>query len=139
MLRLSTTRFYAVPVLMRALDILELLSRVETPLKTNEVASATKIPMTTTYRILRTLAHRGYIVQDLEGRFSKQNGRAGVSPRISNAEQRENQIASSLGPSRDQVIEIVHGVLQSLNLLQTLKHKEDRERRQSRKIRGEMP
>jgi hypothetical protein len=70
MLKLSRNRFYSVPVVMRTLDILEYLYKCESPLKTNEISDSLRVPRTTTYRILRTLVHRGYVFQDLDGRFS---------------------------------------------------------------------
>src|SRR5580700_6372372 len=73
MLKLSRNRFYSVPVVMRTLDILEYLYKCESPLKTNEISDSLRVPRTTTYRILRTLVHRGYVFQDLDGRFSLNN------------------------------------------------------------------
>jgi DNA-binding IclR family transcriptional regulator len=72
MLMVTKSRFYLVPVLMRALDILELLSR-STPLKMGEISLAVDVSPTTTYRILQTLVHRGYLAQDLEGKFTVVN------------------------------------------------------------------
>ena len=69
MLRLSKTRSYSVPIILRALDIFELLSDSKTPLKTNEIADALRIARSTTYRILRTFVERGYIYQNLDSRF----------------------------------------------------------------------
>jgi IclR helix-turn-helix domain len=70
MLKLSRNRFYSVPVVMRTLDVLEYLYRCESPVKTNEISDNLRVPRTTTYRILRTLVHRGYVLQDLDGQFS---------------------------------------------------------------------
>jgi len=39
MLRVTKSRFYVVPVLMRTLDILELLCESDIPLKSNEVST----------------------------------------------------------------------------------------------------
>ena len=69
MLRLSKSRAYLVPVVLRALDILEFLYKNGSPRKMNEIADTVGVPRTTTYRILRTLVHRGYITQDIHGRF----------------------------------------------------------------------
>jgi hypothetical protein len=55
---------------MRTLDVLEYLYRCESPVKTNEISDSLQVPRSTTYRILRTLVHRGYVLQDLDGRFS---------------------------------------------------------------------
>jgi len=73
MLKVTKTRFYLVPVLMRALDIVELLARSDTPLKMGEISLAVDVSPTTTYRILQTLVHRGYLAQDLEGKFTVVN------------------------------------------------------------------
>lgn len=62
-----------VPVLMHTLDILELLVRTDAPLKMSEISQTTGVSQTTTYRILRTLVHRGYLAQDRKGRFSVLN------------------------------------------------------------------
>lgn len=69
MLRLSKSRFYSVPVVMRTFDILEFLYASDIPLKTNEISKLAGVPQSTTYRILRTLVQRGYVLQDIEGRF----------------------------------------------------------------------
>jgi ribose transport system substrate-binding protein len=73
MFKTTKSRFYLVPVLMRALDILELLSRTPTPLKMGEISLAVDLSPTTTYRILQTLVQRGYLAQDLEERFTVVN------------------------------------------------------------------
>jgi len=64
------SRFYVIPVLMHALDVLEFLSRTEAPLRMDEIADGTGVSRTTTYRILQTLVLRGYLAHDLEGRYS---------------------------------------------------------------------
>lgn len=73
MLRLSKSRSYLVPVVVRTLDVLELLQSSETPLRTNQIADALRLPRTTTYRILRTLYYRGYVTQDLDGGYLPEN------------------------------------------------------------------
>lgn len=70
MQKITKSRIYEVPVLMRALDILEFLCGSDAPLRMNEISDATCVAPTTTYRILQTLSRRGYIAQNLEGRFS---------------------------------------------------------------------
>lgn len=70
MLKLSQNRFYSVPVVMRTLDVIEYLHKCDSPLKTNEISDILRVPRSTMYRILRTLVHRGYVFQDLDGRFS---------------------------------------------------------------------
>lgn len=70
MVKAAKSRFYLVPVLMHTLDILELLSTTNDRLKLNEISDLTGVPLTTTYRILQTLVHRGYLSHDLEGKYS---------------------------------------------------------------------
>lgn len=116
MLKLTKSRFYLVPVLMRTLDILELLSRSDTPLKMNEISREAGVSQTTTYRILRTLVHRGYLAQDLEGRFNllirqEMNSASPIHAKMGNSEQGWPHNTDLSG---DQVIEIVHTVLQTL-------------------------
>lgn len=60
---------YSVPVLMRALDILEFLRGSDIPLKPDEISNATGVSRTTTYRILHTFVRRGYVAQDPRGKF----------------------------------------------------------------------
>lgn len=55
---------------MHTLDILELLSTTDARLKLNEISDVTGVPLTTTYRILQTLVHRGYLAHDLAGKYS---------------------------------------------------------------------
>lgn len=69
MLRLSQTRSYSVPIVLRALDILELLMESNMPRRMNDISDSTGIPRSTTYRILRTFVERGYVVQHLDGGF----------------------------------------------------------------------
>ena len=64
------SRLHVVPVLLRALDVLELLSRTNAPLRMDEIADTTGVSRTTTYRILQTFVHRGYLAHDLEGKYS---------------------------------------------------------------------
>jgi hypothetical protein len=109
MLKATKSRFYVVPVLMCALDILELLSRSGVPLKTNEISRMTGVSPTTTYRILRTLIHRGYLVQDLDGRFGLLN-----RPEMSLPSGQDANTEPITDLSGDQVIEILHSVLQTL-------------------------
>ena len=58
---------------MHTLDILELLLKSDYPLKTRYISNTTGVSQRTTYRILQTLADRGYLAQDLEGKFSLLN------------------------------------------------------------------
>jgi IclR helix-turn-helix domain len=61
---------YSVPVLMHALDILEILRGSNIPLKPDEISNATGVSRTTTYRVLHTFVCRGYVTQDSAGKFS---------------------------------------------------------------------
>jgi ribose transport system substrate-binding protein len=54
-------RLYLVPVLTKALDILELLRSQSEPMVLEAIHRQTKISKTTVYRILKTLVHRGYV------------------------------------------------------------------------------
>ena len=115
MLKITKSRFYLVPVLMRALDILEVLSSSDAPLKMNDLSHSTGISKTTTYRILRTLVYRGYVVQDLEGRFSILD-RPGPKSALPEANEADAKSARSTDPdlSGEQVIEFLYSVLQAL-------------------------
>src|SRR6476619_5224830 len=73
MLKSTNNRQYLVPVLMHTLDILELLLRSDFPLKTKDISNTTGVSQTTMYKVLRTLADRGYLAQDHEGKFSLLN------------------------------------------------------------------
>lgn len=61
---------YSVPILMRALDILEFLRGSNIPVKPDEISNATGVSRTTTYRILHTFVRCGYVAQDPGGKFS---------------------------------------------------------------------
>jgi DNA-binding MarR family transcriptional regulator len=117
MLRLSKSRSYAVPIIQRALDILELLYERESPLKTNEIADIAQIPRSTTYRILRTFLERGYIYQNLDGQFGVRDSklmkalpieRSSITTSLNHAVECESNL------SADRVVEILLAVLQGL-------------------------
>lgn len=114
MLRITKNRFYVVPVLMRALDIVELLCVRNSPLRTNEISTATGVPTATTYRILRTLVQRGYLAQDPEGRFSILNRMETKALAVHHATDDEPTRPYKTDLSGEQVIEIVQSVLQTL-------------------------
>jgi hypothetical protein len=116
MLRVSKSRSYSVPVVVRTLDILEVLHGSDCPLKTNEISSLARVSRSTTYRILRTLVQRGYVFQSLDGEFSVKHsdckrivpmGREDL-PSASMCTERESNL------STDQLIEILLGFLQAL-------------------------
>jgi ribose transport system substrate-binding protein len=54
---------YLIPVLSKALDILELLQNENHPLTLEAIHQRTRVSKTTVFRVLKTLVHRGYIVQ----------------------------------------------------------------------------
>jgi DNA-binding MarR family transcriptional regulator len=117
MLRLSKTGSYAVPVVLHTLDILELLYRSESPLRMNEIKTMTRTAHSTTYRILRTLVDRGYVSQDIDGRFGvKDSGNAKIvrileDDRWSSLHRTQESEATL---SADQLIEILLAILQNL-------------------------
>ena len=56
-------RLYLIPVLSKALDILELVRNENESMVLEEIYKRTRISKTTVYRILKTLVHRGYLAQ----------------------------------------------------------------------------
>ena len=117
MLKLSKMGSYSVPVVQHALDILELLYRNESPLKMNEISKQTGTAHSTTYRILRTLVGRGYVVQDLSGGFGIRVSTASrILPIFSNDGRNPfNRVEGSDSDlSADQVIEILFALLQNV-------------------------
>jgi ribose transport system substrate-binding protein len=62
-------RLYLIPILSKALDVLELLENDHAPLTLEDVYQRTHISKTSVYRILKTLAHRGYLAQAQNGRY----------------------------------------------------------------------
>lgn len=65
----SPKRLYLIPVLSKALDVLEILQRDGKPMSLETMHQRTKISKTTVYRILKTLTHRGYIAQSQDGLY----------------------------------------------------------------------
>jgi ribose transport system substrate-binding protein len=59
----KSKRLYLIPVLTKALDILELLQNENQPMVLEAIHKRTGISKTTVYRILKTLVHRGYVAQ----------------------------------------------------------------------------
>jgi ribose transport system substrate-binding protein len=62
-------RLYLIPILSKALDVIELLEQHHTPLTLEDVYQRTHISKTSVYRILKTLVHRGYLAQSQNGGY----------------------------------------------------------------------
>ena len=69
MTRSTPNRLYLIPVLSKALDILELLQNERGSLTLEAIYQRTNISKTTVYRILKTLVHRGYLAQSQDGLY----------------------------------------------------------------------
>ncbi len=69
MTRSAPKRLYLIPVLSKALDILELLQNERNPLPLEAIYQRTNISKTTIYRILKTFVHRGYLAQTQDGLY----------------------------------------------------------------------
>ena len=66
---MKSKRLYLIPVLTKALDILELLRAENQPMVLETIHRRTKISKTTVYRILKTLVHRGYVAQTADRHY----------------------------------------------------------------------
>jgi hypothetical protein len=116
MLRITKTRFYSVPVVHRTLDILELLYRSGSPLKSGQVSEIAKISPTTTYRILRTLLQRGYVEQRLDGRFIPVKEIAPAPLRMRTAGDRGTVSSVALGDlSKEEIVQMLVALLETLS------------------------
>jgi ribose transport system substrate-binding protein len=62
-------RLYLIPILSKALDVLELLEQNNAPVTLEDVFQKTQISKTSVYRILKTLVHRGYVAQAQSGHY----------------------------------------------------------------------
>jgi ribose transport system substrate-binding protein len=62
-------RLYLIPILSKALDVIELLEERQAPLTLEDVYQETHISKTSVYRILKTLVHRGYLAQSQNGQY----------------------------------------------------------------------
>jgi len=67
--RSTPKRLYLIPVLSKALDILELLQNERGPLSLEAIYQRTNISKTTVYRVLKTFLHRGYLAQSQDGLY----------------------------------------------------------------------
>ena len=62
-------RLYLIPILSKALDVIELLEQVHAPVTLEDVYQKTHFSKTSVYRILKTLVHRGYVAQAQNGLY----------------------------------------------------------------------
>ena len=67
--RTKIKRLYLIPILSKALDVLELLENSHVPVALEDIHQKTSISKTSVYRILKTLVHRGYVAQAQDGRY----------------------------------------------------------------------
>ena len=69
MAKAKIKRLYLIPILSKALDVIELLEKDNAPLTLEDVYQKTNISKTSVYRILKTLVHRGYLAQTQNGQY----------------------------------------------------------------------
>ncbi len=69
MAKAKIKRLYLIPILSKALDVIELLEQHHAPLTLEDVYQKTHISKTSVYRILKTLVHRGYLAQSQNGQY----------------------------------------------------------------------
>lgn len=69
MAKTKIKRLYLIPILSKALDVIELLEQHHAPLTLEDVYQRTHISKTSVYRILKTLVHRGYLAQSQNGQY----------------------------------------------------------------------
>lgn len=65
----TTKRLYLIPILSKALDVMELLQSERTPMSLEAVYQRTRFSKTSVYRILQTLLHRGYVARSGDGLY----------------------------------------------------------------------
>jgi ribose transport system substrate-binding protein len=65
----TTKRLYLIPILSKALDVMELLQAERAPLSLEAVYQKTRFSKTSVYRILQTLLHRGYVARSGDGLY----------------------------------------------------------------------
>jgi hypothetical protein len=63
-------RSYIIPVLSKALVIMEILRKSERPLSVDELTKITGVAKSTVYRILRTLSAYGHLPDGADGIYS---------------------------------------------------------------------
>ncbi|MGA2571103.1 MAG: substrate-binding domain-containing protein [Terracidiphilus sp.] len=69
MAKTKIKRLYLIPILSKALDVIELLEQDNASLTLEDVYQRTNISKTSVYRILKTLVHRGYLAQTPSGQY----------------------------------------------------------------------
>lgn len=69
MAKAKVKRLYLIPILSKALDVIELLEKAESAVSLEDVYQQTRISKTSVYRILKTLVHRGYVAQNEGGGY----------------------------------------------------------------------
>ena len=62
-------RLYLIPILSKALDVLEMLEEQNSSMTLEDVYQRSKISKTSVYRILKTLVHRGYVAHGENGEY----------------------------------------------------------------------
>ena len=62
-------RLYLIPILSKALDVIEQLEQNHAPVTLEDVYQKAQISKTSVYRILKTLVHRGYVAQSQDGQY----------------------------------------------------------------------
>ncbi|MFT4114692.1 substrate-binding domain-containing protein [Silvibacterium sp.] len=62
-------RLYLIPVLSKALDVLEILQNTTQPMTLAELHAKTRFSKTTVYRVMKTFVHRGYVAQLPDGSY----------------------------------------------------------------------
>jgi ribose transport system substrate-binding protein len=67
--KLKIKRLYLIPILSKALDVIELLEENHAAVSLEDVFQRTRISKTSVYRILKTLVHRGYVAQAQSGQY----------------------------------------------------------------------
>ena len=65
----KSRHLYLIPVLTKAIDILELLQADNQPITLETIHRQTKVSKTTVYRVLKTYVHRGYLTQSPNGLY----------------------------------------------------------------------
>ena len=65
----TTKRLYLIPILSKALDVMELLQGERAPMSLEAVYQRTRFSKTSVYRILQTLLHRGYVARSGDGLY----------------------------------------------------------------------